>query len=260
MTTRKFSTRHLFLQTSFLFVLTLICSFFSPHLHHHAQAQSQLRSTVYASKPIRVEDYKKTIRVSCVGDSITFGAGISNRKQNSYPVQLGKLLGDKFDVKNFGVNGATLLKKGDKPYWKQGAYKAALAFKPHVVIIKLGTNDTKPNNWKHKSDYATDYLAMITEFRKLPSKPRIWLCLPVPAYPERWGIRDTVIKGEVVPLVLQVAKTSKTTAIDLYTALSNKPKMFPDKIHPNAEGAAVMAKVIANIVAGIEHPKPKASK
>ena len=92
------------------------------------------------------------IIVSCVGDSITFGAAIKDRGKNSYPSQLQELLGDDYKVNNFGVNGATLLKRGDKPYWKLEAYKKALGSNPDIVIIKLGTNDTKPHNWKHKKD------------------------------------------------------------------------------------------------------------
>ena len=62
-------------------------------------------------------------KVACLGDSITFGAGVKNRGENNYPLQLEKMLGNNYQVKNFGVNGATILKKGDKPYWKLGAYK-----------------------------------------------------------------------------------------------------------------------------------------
>ena len=96
-------------------------------------------------------------RVACVGDSITYGAGVAGRESNSYPAVLGKLLGDKYEVKNFGVSGATLLKKGDNPYWRQGAFKKATDFKPNIVVIKLGTNDTKPQNrTNHMDEFATD--------------------------------------------------------------------------------------------------------
>ena len=96
---------------------------------------------VFSSSVLLVQaaDPKK---VACVGDSITFGAGVKDRGQNSYPVQLGKMLGAKWQVKNYGVNAATLLKKGDKPYWKLAAYQSALKFEPDVVIIKLGTTTT----------------------------------------------------------------------------------------------------------------------
>ena len=134
-------------------------------------------------------DYDETIRVACVGDSITFGAGIKDRKNDNYPVVLGRSLGERFEVRNFGVSGATLLKDGDFSYWKTPAFKAATEFDPHVVVIKLGTNDTKPQNWKHADEYAADYEAMIDHFAALPAKPKIWLCSPAPVYQTRWGIK-----------------------------------------------------------------------
>ena len=41
-----------------------------------------------------------------------------------------------------------------------------------------------------------------------------------------------------------LAKRKGLPIIDLYAALSGKPEMFPDKIHPNAAGAKVMAETI----------------
>ena len=183
-------------------------------------------------------------RVACVGDSITFGAAIKNRNANSYPAQLAGMLGDKWNVKNFGVNGATLLKKGDKPYWKLKAFKDALEFKPNIVIIKLGTNDSKPRNWNHKSEYVADYVEMVKQFQALDSKPTVWVCYPVPAYPGRWGITDKVMKEEVMPRIDTVAKEAGVEIIDLYTALSDKKEMFPDTVHPSAAGAKVIAETI----------------
>ena len=203
-----------------------------------------------SGKPIRLENYRETIRVACIGDSITYGASIKNRTKDCYPAQLGRMLGGKWQVRNFGVGGATLLKKGDLPYWNQQAFKDALAFDPHVVVIKLGTNDTKPQNWKYKDEFATDIADMIDRFAELPSSPRIWICQPVPAYPERWGISDTVIKNEVVPLISRIARSKSIPVIDLYEPLSGKPELFPDLIHPNAEGAHGIAAEIYAALTG----------
>ena len=210
-----------------------------------------LSCTSYDSgKPIRVQEYRETIRIACIGDSITYGASIKNRDRDCYPAQLGRMLGDKWQVRNFGVSGATLLKNGDLPYWNQQAFKDALAYNPNVVVIKLGTNDTKPQNWKYKDQFATDYADMIDRFAELSSSPRIWICQPVPAYPERWGISDTLIKNEVIPLVSQVARSKHVPVIDLYGPLSDKPEMFPDQIHPNAEGAHGIAAEIYAALTG----------
>jgi lysophospholipase L1-like esterase len=184
------------------------------------------------------------IKVACVGNSITYGAGIENREQNSYPAQLGKLLGGEWEVRNFGVSGSTLLKNGDRPYWKQKSFVDAKEFAPDVIIIKLGTNDTKPQNWKFKDEFISDYSAMINEFKALPSKPYIIVCLPVPAFPDRWGIRDSIITADIIPMMKTIAKKNKVKTIDLHTAFLNHSDWFPDKIHPNAQGAGEMARII----------------
>ncbi len=205
-----------------------------------------------APTPIKTEDYKEPIRVACVGDSITFGAGVEKRELNSYPVVLGKLLGDKWQVKNFGVSGATMLKNGDKPYNKQKAYAAALEFKPNVLVLKLGTNDSKPQNWKNKADFGADAKALVAEFQKVDPKIKVYVCLPVPAYPGNWGISDQIIKDEIIPILKGVAKDTSASVIDLYAALSDKKELFPDKVHPNAKGAALIAASVFQALTGKE--------
>ena len=94
------------------------------------------------------------VKVSCVGNSITYGTGISDREQYAYPVQLQKLLGENYIVGNFGKPGATLLKKGHRPYVEQEEYKKALSFAGDIVVIHLGINDTDPRNWpNYKEEY-----------------------------------------------------------------------------------------------------------
>jgi len=193
---------------------------------------------------INPEDYSERIRVACVGDSITYGAGIKNRQNYNYPLMLGKSLGAKFEVRNFGVSGATMLKNGDYSYWERPAFNHATDFNPHVVVIKLGTNDTKPQNWKHSKEYLLDYEAMIDHFASLPAKPKIWLCSPAPVYQTRWGISEKVVIEGVIPKVRDLAARKGLPIIDMYSVLSNKPEMFPDKIHPNAAGAKVMAEAV----------------
>ncbi len=186
------------------------------------------------------------IRVACIGNSITYGAGIKNRDSLSYPAQMGRILGEKWVVQNFGISGATLLKKGDKPYWKQPRLSDAMAFAPDVVVIKLGTNDSKPQNWKFKDEYVSDYLKLVDTLQAMPLHPVIFVCLPVPAYASKWGISDSIINVDVIPMVKSVAKQRKLKVIDLNTVLQNHAELFPDKIHPNAEGAGLMAEKIAS--------------
>src|SRR6266478_2934092 len=84
---------------------------------------------------------KNKIKVACIGAGITEGATLENRKTQSYPAQLQTMLGEGYEVVNYGVSGCTMLRKGDKPYWNMPAYKEALAYKPNIVLIDLGGND-----------------------------------------------------------------------------------------------------------------------
>ncbi len=165
--------------------------------------------------------------VACVGNSITYGSGISNRTYNSYPAQLGRMLKEfdnQWQTENFGVSGATLLRNGDKPYVQQSAYNQALAANPDVVIIKLGTNDSKSWNCVPRQDY----LYLIDTFAQLPSAPDIWICKPAPVFSDNFGISDIVVRDEIVPLVDQISQQRNVRVIDLYAALSGAADQFPD--------------------------------
>ena len=188
--------------------------------------------------------FSEQIRVACVGDSITYGAGIKDRKNMNYPKQLGKLLGKEYEVRNFGNSGSTMLKKGDKPYWKQKEFKAALEYAPNIVIIKLGTNDTKPQNWKHGAEYSVDYKAMISSFKNLSSKPKVYICLPVPVVKTRWGITNEIVIKEIIPAIRKISDQTKSEIIDLNTPFKGKNELIPDSVHPNGAGATVIANTI----------------
>src|SRR3954466_123601 len=199
---------------------------------------------------IRSENYTDIIKVACIGNSITYGSGIENRESNSYPAVLANLLGPNFQTKNFGVSGATLLKKGDHPYWNTEELKAVDEYDPDVVVLKLGTNDSKPQNWEHGAEFEQDLRDMIDHLQRLPGHPRIWLCLPAPVYQTQWGINDAVVKGEIIPKIHNVAKERKLPVINLYSALKKKPQMFPDKVHPNAAGARLIAETVYAAITG----------
>jgi len=209
-----------------------------------------LLTALAAFFPARPVDGAPT-RVACVGDSITFGAGVEDRAKNNYPARLQAMLGDAYEVRNFGVSGATMLKKGNKPYWKLNEFQAARDFKPDIVIIKLGTNDSKPGNWKnHSGDYMSDTIEMIGTFRKLESRPEVWICLPVPVFAPRWGINEETVAGEIIPKIKEAAEATKAKIIDLHAPFEGKPELVPDKVHPNAAGAKLIAETVKAAITG----------
>lgn len=205
---------------------------------------------VLSQSSINVSDDDHPVRVACIGASTTYGANIPNIPLNSFPAQLGRMLGPGWEVRNFGVNSTGILKKGDFPYWNTNAFKAAQQFLPDVVIFNIGVNDVKPQNWKYKSDFFSDYKEMIRIFRDLPSHPRLYLCKEIPVYQDHWGIRASVVNKELDPMMQKLAREEKLPIIDLHAALQGHPELFTDGIHPDAQGAGLMAVTIAHALTG----------
>ena len=189
---------------------------------------------------------KNAVRVACIGNSITDGFGIDMATQQGYPARLQRLLGNGYHVKNFGVSGRTMLNKGDLPYQNELAWRDALAFRPDIVIIKLGTNDSKPENWQYNKGFTDDLQLMVDALKANKNNPRIILCTPIPAFKPTWNINDSVIVNGITPIINKVAKKNKLQVIDLHTLYAHDgDKMLNDAIHPDAKGALRMAEIIA---------------
>lgn len=186
----------------------------------------------------------KVTRVACVGDSITEGYGLAVQSKTGYPVVLDSILGAGYTVLNSGRSATTLQKKGDFPYWICKEFSNVFAFNPDIIVIKLGTNDTKPYNWQ-ADRYEEDYQALIDTFRTITTNPRIYLCLPVPAFKAKWGINDSTVKNGVIPIVEKLAEANHLPVIDLYHPMLGQGANFPDSIHPNDQAAKLMAEIIA---------------
>jgi len=192
--------------------------------------------------------------IACVGDSDTYGAGLPDREYNCYPAQLQRLLRQldpNWETRNFGVNGAGVLRKGSKPYVSQSAFNNALAYEPDVVVINLGWNDSVPYNWRHKDDFIPDFLSLIDAFAQLPSQPKIYICYPIPETFSPWH-SSRVVRDEVIPLVSQLPTHRDVQLIDLYGPLDESLRLFqPDRIHLNIEGTRLMAEIIAATLTGV---------
>lgn len=157
---------------------------------------------------------------------------------------------------NFGVSGTTLLHAGDFPYQRQEAFSSALAFQPNVVVIMLGTNDSKPQNWKFKDQFTADYVDLIGKFRALTSQPRLFLCLPIPCFGGcNYGINEAAI-AEELPVIRNIALSQHIDLIDMHTAFAGQDELVPDRVHPNDDGAALMARTVYKALTGVEYAAP----
>ena len=203
------------------------------------------------------------VRVACIGNSITDGHGIELASAYGYPALLQKKLGSGYWVKNFGVSARTLLNKGDHPYMNELAWRDALAFDPDIVVIKLGTNDSKPQNWQHASEFRSDLEQMLFALRPdlaqpvkkkkgkkaapAPAvRPQIILCTPIPAFKSTWDISDEVITSQIIPILKDAAAKYDLQLLDLHTLYAGDgDKMLSDGIHPDGRGVQRLADIVA---------------
>ena len=188
-------------------------------------------------------------RVACVGDSITYGCGVKHWSKNAYPAVLGRLLGKDDCVINFGYSARTASLKGDYPYENDDLYRQSLDFQPDVVVLMLGTNDSKPYNWQGAQSYTEDCRRLIRAYQDLPSHPQIFLVTPPPAWslngkPVQYDISAQVIEQEIRPALIALAQEEELPLIDVFSVFSGHPELFPDGVHPNAEGARLLAETV----------------
>ena len=231
---------------------------FGTWFKYHDQMLTDLGNWLKARKTPKPD----AVKVACIGNSITDGHGIDVATQFGYPALLQQMLGDNYWVKNFGVSARTMLNKGDNPYMNEMAWKDAVAFNPDIVIIKLGTNDSKPQNWQYGAEFKNDLKQMITTLRPdlaqpqkkkgkksknvQPAKPQIILCTPIPAFKSTWNINDSIIANSIIPIQQEVAREYGLQVIDLHTLFADKPDLVQsDGIHPNEKGVKRMAEIIA---------------
>ncbi len=193
------------------------------------------------------QPHKVKVKIACVGDSITEGYGISEEDSKSYPAILDSLLGEKYTVQNAGRSAATLQKEGNFPYWHRKEFSNVFKYQPDIIVIKLGTNDTKPVNW-NPSRFEEDYQALIDTFQTIPTHPKIYLCQPVPVFETNWEITDSVLVNGILPVISEIATKNNLTLINLYQKIKNQGVNFPDGIHPNAAGAKEIAEVVAEVI------------
>ena len=193
------------------------------------------------------------IKVSCVGNSITYGMRLEDREHESYPARLQEMLGDRYEVANFGKSGATLLRHGHRPYFEQEEFRQAMAFAGDIVVIHLGINDTDPRNWPHFQDeFVGDYLALIDSLRSVNPQARFLIArmTPIGSNHSRFISGTKTWHGQIQEAIETVAHAAGAELIDFYGPLYPYPWMFPDAVHPDAEGAGILAKTVYQGITG----------
>ena len=185
-------------------------------------------------------------RIACVGDSITWGFTIVNRRKYSYPALLQQRLGAEYEVRNFGYNDASARFDADTPYVKKSVYQESLAWNPDVVLLMLGSNDTKKRNWDPEI-FRRDYKRIVESYLKLPSQPRVILIAPIqifqPMHIPLLGLYTETMENGVRPAIREIAAEMGLELVDLVNLFTDSKYMM-DGVHPQREGARMLEEAI----------------
>ena len=193
-------------------------------------------------------------RVSCIGDSITYGYGLENRETECYPTRLQYLLGAEYEVSNFGKSGATLLRHGHRPYIDQDEFRQAMQWgNADYIVIHLGVNDTDPRNWpNYRDEFVEDYLTLIDTLLATSPDAKVLVALlsPIGTSHYRFSSGTKQWEDEIQDAIRKVAEISGAMLIDFHTPLYPYPTHIPDAVHPDAFGAEILARTVYEAITG----------
>ena len=219
-------------------------------MENHTTMKKRLLMFVLVLLPLLATAQEK-IKVACIGNSVTYGMTHKNPAETSYPTQLQQMLGEGYEVRNFGHSGATLLSKGHRPYINLPEYTAALEFAPDIAVIHLGLNDTDPRNWpNYRDEFYGDYMNIIKALRDKNPEVEVYVCHMTPIF--HWhrrfksGTRDWY--RQIQDVIKDIAEDGGFELIDLSRYLYNRPDLMPDALHPNEQGATIIARQVYSAI------------
>lgn len=204
------------------------------------------------------EKMDRPFRVACVGDSITYGFGLGDRQNECYPAQLQKMLGDAYEVKGFGRNGACVSKNGDLPYMATIEFFRAIDWDADAYIICLGTNDLVNRiDDEFLEGFKEDYKALIRAIQEQTGALKrakdyepLYLAEipPVPQLFKTWDEEKAIRR--INETIREIAEEQNLKLVDCNTCFSSNDGevLFSDGIHPNVKGAKIMAESVYSVI------------
>ena len=153
---------------------------------------------------------EERIKVACVGDSNTQGIGwwILPYKE-AWPIQLRGLMGDDYQIQNFGLGGVTLT-----GWMGTDRHGLVQEFDPNIILINLGTNDANPAYQFSEENYEKTYRNLIDIYSQGSAKPQIYLMTPMKALDET---QNNTIVNSICPIIKKLSKELALPLIDFYT-------------------------------------------
>lgn len=187
------------------------------------------------------------IKIACIGDSITEGWRSSNPALRSYPAVLQTLIGDGYEITNYGIGGSTVMRCSDMPYRDKWGYINSISDAPDVVFLMMGTNDcNRDYNIERLGGFYADFASMINEYRQVGAY------VAVMTSPELFCNRNNANIRRAVEWQKKAAENFGCPVIDINEFSHTRHHFFPDDIHCDDSGYIGMAHHVANRAFGLD--------
>lgn len=183
------------------------------------------------------------IKVATVGDSLTYGYGLENREHDAYPSILSDLLGSHYQVHNFGLSGRSLQSTADYPYFKEKNAKLSLESQADIVIIMIGSNDSRGPYW-NRERFTNEYRAMVKNYLAMESQPDIYLVVPPFVPTSRFGLNNQIVKEDLQEIIPMIGREYNLTVINIYPLTEGQSAYYSDGLHLTPLGNQVIAREI----------------
>ncbi len=215
------------------------------------------------------------VKIACIGDSITYGykivttnseTGELENTELTYPAKLQALLGEGYEVGNFGKSSAYLLaddhelnvKKGQgKSYTDQAEYTASIEFAPDIVLIMLGTNDIRSMVSAEANEAVKDALvSLVDAYQALESVQRVYVVSSI--YTQVDNVCKPIADGILQQVQYEAAVESGAEYVDIFSYTRDYYDVMlhrSDRLHPIAESVGAISSTVHALITGVENYK-----
>jgi hypothetical protein len=215
------------------------------------------------------DDGGAPIKIACAGEHTTNSVYVDDKDE--YPARLQALLGAGYQVMNFGFPRATVQTENITfpnavPLLQTMEFAASVAFAPDIVVLgPFGRHDSAANYGDpaaiDRQKFTTGLENIVRAYQGLPSKPTIYLALPVP-YPS--GTGQGVMSAVVLPATRDVARAFHLPVVDHWDFFLGKAELFSNPDHFTPDGIQRMTEVVRDALfsagdAGAPGPAPDAA-
>ena len=182
-------------------------------------------------------------KVACIGDSLTRGFLLADTE--AYPAQLQTLLGDRYEVRNFGYSGSYVIDDGPVEYKNTDAYTAAIRYDADILIFMFGSNDVGAYNFTPLY-FQNQYRELIDSFCQTKKNPKIYIIIA----PDSRDLHFGMIQQTIQP-VMNLGQQLPATVINPYYLFFGHPEDYvSDGLHLTEGAYGKLAQLVYSALQG----------